>query len=187
MQSSWQLRTPPEPSPGRSSDPKPSRLCARLSKGEFEEHLVGLNPAPDSVTAGHYYQGWSGQRQLRRLVDCGSFTISPSERRFKRAAVRAGVGFSDLVKRPTAREGGVTAAELAFGRGVLGSELAARNVQLVICVFRQPAGALLGASDGAGYQSSRTSWGARVFRLPGQFEARERAHAVMKSLEVPSH
>jgi TDG/mug DNA glycosylase family protein len=146
--------------------------------------IVGLNPAPDSVTAGHYYQGKVGQRQVRRLVDAGLFTVSSDELFFEEAAVRAGVGFSDLVKRPTAREGGVSAAERAHGRALLESELAARNVGLVICVFRHPVEALLGSSVAAGYQARRTSWGAPVFRLPGPFEERERARAVMDSLEM---
>lgn len=146
--------------------------------------IVGLNPAPDSVAAGHYYQGRVGQRQVRRLVDAGMFDVSPGELFFEEAAVRVGVGLSDLVKRPTGREGGVMAAERSFGRGLLESELAARNVELVICVFRHPVEALLSSSDGLGYQARRTSWGARVFRLPGPFEERERAHAVMHTLEL---
>ncbi|MEV1130956.1 hypothetical protein [Agromyces sp. NPDC049794] len=33
--------------------------------------IVGLNPVPASVDAGHYYQGRAGKRQLMRLVEVG--------------------------------------------------------------------------------------------------------------------
>lgn len=35
--------------------------------------IVGLNPAPRSVAAGHYYQGPVGQQQITRLVQVAWF------------------------------------------------------------------------------------------------------------------
>lgn len=144
--------------------------------------IVGLNPAPRSVETGHYYQGRVGQRQLRRLALAGLFESGPHETQFEEAARAAGVGFTDLVKRPTPSEAGVTREELEFGRLQLADELEKREVQLIICVFRHPVVSLLGRSDQSGLQPTRTSWGAEVFRMPGPFAARAEAAAVMETL-----
>jgi TDG/mug DNA glycosylase family protein len=145
--------------------------------------IVGLNPAPASVEVGHYYQGRSGQRQLLRLADAGLFRRSDSGTSyFELAALDAEVDFTDVVKRPTRGEKGVSTKEIEFGRGVLNMELEARGVPLVICVFRHPVSALLGTSGKPGFQARRTKWGARVFRLPGPFAPAEEVSAVMAEL-----
>ena len=89
--------------------------------------IVGLNPAPTSVEAGHYYQGRAGQGQLRKLASAGLFEL-PSGRHFEKAALAAGVGFTDIVKRPTTGEDGVTKAEITHGSQLLTEALSARNV-----------------------------------------------------------
>lgn len=99
--------------------------------------IVGLNPAPVSVAAGHYYQGQIGQRQLGRLVDAGVLQRDRGSV-IEEAASAAGIGFTDIVKRPTKGEDGIGAIEIEYGRRVLRDKLAAREVPLVICVFRHP-------------------------------------------------
>lgn len=143
--------------------------------------IVGINPSPVSVAAGHYYQGQVGRRQLGRIAAALGWEV-PASGWFEEAAARDGVGFTDIVKRPTPREGGVTAAELAHGRALLEAELKARGVPLVICVFRQPVKALLGSEGRPGLQPERTSWGAQVFRMPGPFDAAGSVDGVMVSL-----
>jgi double-stranded uracil-DNA glycosylase len=143
--------------------------------------IVGLNPAPPSVAAGHYYQGRVGQRQLRRLATAGVFE-SPAGTYFEQSALASGVGFTDLVKRPTAGEDGVKAEELRVGRTLLLAALKRRAVPLVLCVFRHPAEALLQRATVPGFQDVRTSWGARVFRLPSPFASHEEVDAVMQRL-----
>lgn len=107
--------------------------------------IVGLNPAPVSVDAGHYYQGRSGQRQLLRLADAGLFERPRADEvGFEEAALRAHVGFTDVVKRPTRGERDVSDAEVAVGREILVRQLESHGVSLVICVFRHPVKALLG-------------------------------------------
>ena len=86
--------------------------------------IVGLNPAPVSVEAGHYYQGKSGQRQLHRLVSAGLLS-PPSGSYFEESALAAGVGFTDIVRRPTTGEAGVSKAEIAHGSTLLTESLAA--------------------------------------------------------------
>lgn len=136
--------------------------------------IVGLNPAPASVEVGHYYQGRSGQRQLLRLADAGLFQRpEPGSTYFEGVALQAGIGFTDVIKRPTRGEKDVTASELAFGRESLALALRERGVPLVICVFRHPVAALLGTSGTPGFQDRTTPWGARVFRMPGPFASVE--------------
>jgi TDG/mug DNA glycosylase family protein len=148
--------------------------------------IVGLNPSPVSVAAGHYYQGRVGQRQLRRLGSAGLFALADGARTFEEAALAAGVGFTDIVKRPTVGEKDLVAGELEHGRAQLSEKLRALCVPLVVCVFRHPVEALLGrkAAGGPGIQNARTAWGAQVFRMPGPFDAVAKADAVITDLQT---
>ena len=61
--------------------------------------VVGINPAPTSVAAGHYYHGASGQTFFARLV---RIRLLPDGEGFEDdRAFAAGIGFTDVVKRPT--------------------------------------------------------------------------------------
>jgi double-stranded uracil-DNA glycosylase len=144
--------------------------------------IVGINPAPKSVEVGHYYQGAAGRRQMQRLADAGVFTVTDTGKYVEDCALAAGVGFTDIVRRPTRREVDVTPDELAFGKTVLLQELRERSVPLIICVFAEPVRVLLGHAGPAGIQSATTDWGATVFRMPGPYEKAEKARAVMEAL-----
>ena len=143
--------------------------------------IVGINPSPVSVAKGHYFQGPVGRRQLTRIADALGWDV-PDTGFFEEAGLAHGFGFTDIVKRPTPREVGVTAAELAHGRGLLATKLASRGVHLVVAVYRHPVSALLGSEGVPGLQPTLTSWGARVFRMPGPFESPARAAEVMQGL-----
>lgn len=151
-------------------------------EGNCRTAIVGLNPAPSSVAAGHYYQGQSGQRQLHRLVDAGLFS-RPTARFFEESALQSGVGFTDIVKRPTAGERQISKAEIEFGTELLSTKLSSRDVSLVVCVFRHPVGVLLGSFGVPGLQTRRTSWGAQVFRMPGPFAPAAEVAEVMGQLQ----
>lgn len=140
--------------------------------------IVGINPRPFTVATGHYYQGPVGRRQLGRIASALGWQVPPTGW-FEEVAVAHGVGFTDIVKRPTPREVGVSAAEMAHGARLLREKLEARGVGLVIATYRQPVRALLGAEGVPGLQPTGTSWGAQVFRLPGPYEAVDRAAEVM--------
>lgn len=148
--------------------------------------IVGLNPSPVSVAAGHYYQGQVGQRQLRRLASAGLFDLPEGARTFEDAALASGVGFTDIVKRPTVGEKDLVAGELEHGRSLLAEKLAALDVPLVVCVFGHPVEALLGrkAAGGQGLQQARMDWGAQVFRMPGPYDAVAKADLVMAELQT---
>jgi len=143
--------------------------------------IIGLNPAPASVAAGHYYQGKVGQVQLRRLADAGLFP-APAGRHFEDVTISAGVGFTDIVKRPSRGEGDVSKEEIAHGAKTLAEKLGAREIPLIVCVFRHPVAALLGSAGTPGIQPQRTTWGAQVFRMPGPFDPRDRVAETMAEL-----
>jgi TDG/mug DNA glycosylase family protein len=88
---------------------------------------VGINPAPISVAAGHYYQGRLGQRLFDRLrqVDLLPEQVDSWE---DDEAFGRGVGFTDIVKRPTGSASEVTPAEFRYGAEVLAAKLAAWEV-----------------------------------------------------------
>lgn len=129
--------------------------------------IVGVNPAPRSVEAGHYYQGSNGRQAVARLRAAG---LLPADRGgfADDEALTVGVGFTDVVKRPTPRARDLTAAELEAGRAELRRKLATHAVPLVVCVFKPAVTALLGHVEPAGFQS-HTFGTARVFRMPGPY------------------
>ena len=105
---------------------------------------VGINPAPVSVAAGHYFQGALGQRFFARLRDAG--VIGETARGAEDdAAVVAGIGFTDVVKRPTAR-----AAEMAHAVRLLRATLERVQPPVLIFPFKQAAVRLVGPFAGNG-------------------------------------
>jgi TDG/mug DNA glycosylase family protein len=97
--------------------------------------IVGINPSPVSVAAGHYYQGQIGQRFYARLAQAG--IIDPADAgSADDAAYTAGIGFTDVVKRPTPRAHGLRPGELQHGRALLDEKLAALQVPRVLFTFK---------------------------------------------------
>jgi len=143
--------------------------------------IVGINPAPTSVDAGHYYQGRAGQRQLGHLVRAGILP-TPGSRFFEAAALSVGIGFTDIVKRPTAGEGDIGLDELDYGSRLLADRLREHDVDLMICVFSKAVKALLGTIEPPGFQPHRTAWGAEVFRMEGPYAPGSRAIAALAPL-----
>lgn len=141
---------------------------------------VGINPAPTSVAAGHYYQGRQGQRFFARLAQAGVLRFA-GEGFEDDAAVAAGIGFTDVVKRPTGRADEVTAAELRFGRQVLEDKLAALGGPALVFPFKQAAVALVGRFEGNGWLD-QTFAGCRLFVMPGPYERRDSADRTIATL-----
>ena len=81
---------------------------------------------------------------MQRLADIWAFNVTGNGRYVEKYAQAAGIGFTDIVKRPTPGEGDVTREELEYGRQILFRVLSERAVPLVICVFAKPVKALLG-------------------------------------------
>ncbi len=114
------------------------RWCGAGHPANPRAVIVGLNPSPISVAAGHYFQGRVGQRELRRLASARLFDLPEGVRTFEDAALASRIGFTDIVKRPTVGEKDLVAGELEHGRGILREKLEALGVPLVVCVFRTP-------------------------------------------------
>ena len=77
---------------------------ADLLPGEPLVVCVGINPSPTSVAVGHYYKGPLGQRFFARLWQA-ELLDEPGSSFEDDAALRRGVGFTDIVKRPTPKGG----------------------------------------------------------------------------------
>src|SRR5688572_18037945 len=79
---------------------------------------VGINPSEVSVERCHYYQGRNGQRFYERLRGVG--LLPRDARRYEDDALfAAGVGFTDIIKRPTGRAISLRPEEFVHGRALL--------------------------------------------------------------------
>ena len=141
---------------------------------------VGVNPAPLSVAVGHYYQGELGKRLYERLRWAGLLPTEPGWE--DDVGAGAGVGFTDLVKRPTARAEDVRQEDYAFGRALLERKLAEARPRLVIFTFKRAAEKFFGDFEGNGFVRGLKIGSARVFVMPGPTEERARAQRTVRQL-----
>ena len=137
--------------------------------------VVGINPSTVSVEAGHYYQGQLGKLLWRRLRTAGLLPEDARPGREDDDAFAAGVGFTDIVKRPSARAHELSAAEFSHGRAALEEKLAANAPGLVIFTYKKSATALCGRFPGHGFVPGIEVAGIRTFVMPGPYEQADRA------------
>lgn len=142
---------------------------------------VGINPSPVSVAAGHYYQGQIGRRFWQRLQRASVIETTEAGREDD-AAFLAGIGFTDIVKRPTARADAISAAEFEQGRELLEEKLRKHRPALLIFTFKKPATSLFGQFKGHGHRPELELGGAEVFVMPGPYERTDRVAAALKEL-----
>jgi double-stranded uracil-DNA glycosylase len=156
---------------------------ADLLRPDLRLVVVGINPSPISVAAGHYYQGHLGQRFYKRLDEAG--VIDPSAAGFEDdAAFAAGIGFTDLVKRPTGRADSLLPGELQHGRELLDGKLTELHMSKVLFTFKASAEALFGPLDRHGLLAGRTLAGADVFVMPGPMERTDRVKRALDALRA---
>ena len=141
---------------------------------------VGINPAPVSVAAGHYFQGRQGQRFFARLAQAGVLRLA-GEGFEDVAPVAAGIGFTDGDKRPTGRADEVASDELRHGRQNLEPKLNALGCPPLVFPFKGAAVALVGKFDGNGWLE-QTFAGCRLFVMPGPYERRDSADLTIATL-----
>lgn len=147
-------------------------LRERLRPG-LRALFVGLNPSPVSVAAGHYYQGRLGQRLWARLE---KFQIASSLRPgFEDDdAFSQGYGFTDVVRRPSARAADLTTNECRAGSLDLLHRLEViGDKPLIVWVFKA-------AQDHAG--PLLQSAGFETIRMPGPFAAKGDERMVMEHI-----
>lgn len=143
---------------------------------------VGINPAPVSVAAGHYYQGRQGQRFFARLRQAGVLTAPPSGGFDDDTAIEEGIGFTDIVRRRTPSADGVRRDELQHGASLLVEKLRAVAPPVLIFPFKAAAVALVGGFAGNGWLRGRELAGARLFVMPGPYENRTTATRTIATL-----
>lgn len=142
---------------------------------------VGINPAPASVKAGHYYQGRLGQAFWTRLRRAG--LVASSSGWEDDAAFASGIGFTDIVKRPTASASEIAAGEFEHGRGLLAEKLEASRPHLVIFTFKKTAEAYAARTFvGYGFVRGLVVAERPAFVMPGPYERRDRVDAALAEL-----
>ncbi len=160
---------------------KEIETLADLLRPGLQAVVVGINPSPVSVAAGHYYQGRFGQRFFSYLIRAG---LLPRGDGFEDdRAFAAGIGFTDVVKRPTRGKSGVRPGELDHGRQLLEAKLAALAVPRIVFAFKGAATQLLGPFGGHGLQPGRPLVGAEVFVMPGPTERGDRVERALGQLQ----
>lgn len=92
-----------------------------------------------------------------------------------------GVGFTDIVKRPTARARELTGSEYAVGARLLRAKLERYRPRVAIFTFKKPAELLLGAFAGHGERPSPFE-ATRCFVMPGPYARREAADRALGAL-----
>lgn len=108
--------------------------------------IVGINPSPVSVAAGHYYQGVHGQRLWKRLATLGLLHDAAAGQEDS-TFVAAGNGLTDLIKRPTSEAHMLTAQELRSGEAALRKKITEWKPGLILFAYRPPADILLGKTN----------------------------------------
>ena len=94
-----------------------------------------------------------------------------------------GIGFTDIVKRPTRRAHELRTAEYAHGRGRLLEKLHRYRPELVIFSYKKTAEVLLGRFRGHGERPSPIE-GMRMFVMPGPYEKADRVSAGLEQLRA---
>lgn len=142
---------------------------------------VGINPAPRSVRAGHYYQGNLGQKFFSRLHQA---RVTPPGRGGWQddETFAAGVGFTDIVKRPTEKASQVRPEEYEHGRGLLEAKLEQHRPRLVIFTFKETAKKLFGSFSGNGFVPGMKLAHGDVFVMPGPYESASTASKTLNEL-----
>lgn len=105
--------------------------------------LIGINPSPVSVEAGHYYQGRLGKRLWGRLAKINLLrdTTPGAE---DEAFARAGHGLTDIVMRPSPSANDLAHEEFVKGAASLRGKTRAWKPGLILFSFKEPAVRLIG-------------------------------------------
>ena len=128
---------------------------------------IGINPAPTSVAIGRYYQGRLGRRFFARLHEAG---VVPGATGWgDDVAFSNGIGFTDIVRRPTQSSKELRREELEYGEVLLREKLERLRPQRVIFTFKKTARQLFGEFTGCGCTPQFELAGARVFVMPSTY------------------
>jgi TDG/mug DNA glycosylase family protein len=140
--------------------------------------VVGINPSPVSVAAGHYYQGKLGKRLWHRMQAAGLATDLAVGREDE-DAFSQGVGFADIIRYPTANARTISSRDLQAALPDFERRIATTDCRRLLFVF---AAARKAASD-LGMR------GYELFEMPGPYAERsvveERLAQLRRALGPP--
>lgn len=143
--------------------------------------IVGGKTSPEAINNGHFYHGPIGRRQMGRLRQAGLY--QPTDAPFEDLqAAAGGVGFLNLSRVPRSKDDPETLTLMREGAPRVEAELASRDIELVISMWRHGTRELLGHEGRPGFQDGETSWGAWVFRMPSPYARAIEAAVVMDEL-----
>jgi TDG/mug DNA glycosylase family protein len=114
---------------------------------------------------GHYYQGRPGQQFYTRLRMAG--LLPDASGWDDDLAFGLGIGFTDIVKRPTRKATDLRPEELGHGRDLLRAKIEAAQPRLVLFTFKKTAEVLLGRIAANGLIRGRELGGSPIFVMPG--------------------
>ena len=136
--------------------------------------FVGINPAPPSVLAEHYYQGSLGRRFWQRLKDHRIAVDLPPGCEDE-AAFAQGFGFADVVRQPTRSAADLSPSQLCAGVPLLVDRLAAlgKPRPIIVFVFKKAETAAGDALRAAGF---------RTYRMPAPYAATANVRPAMRAL-----
>jgi double-stranded uracil-DNA glycosylase len=142
---------------------------------------VGINPSTVSVERGHYYQGRLGQQFYERLRYVGLLPRDATGWEDD-SLFGLGVGFTDIVKRATAKVDRLSAKEYEDGRPLLREKLAAARPTLVVFTFPMTAKRLFGPAAQPGFFDAGEGSDTHYFAMPGPYEKVARRDALLDEL-----
>lgn len=141
--------------------------------------LIGINPSPPSVQAGHYYQGRLGRRLWARLERLG-LIIAGTNGREDEDFANSGNGLTDIVKRPTARASDLDDEDLTYGAALVRKKIRSWKPSLILFSFQAAANRLVGKATRAG--SGPLCEGAPTFLLSGPYASTEETAKIDREL-----
>ena len=157
-------------------DGKETKTLAQRLRPGLRAIIVGINPSPVSVLAGHYYQGQLGKRLWQCLLEHGILKDLPNGMEDD-AAFDQGIGFIDVVRIPTARAAELKREELTAAIPGFIERLMpyCQDDPLILFVFKT-------AEDLVG--PSLRSRGFRTRRLPAPYLEQGKIDAIMNDIKI---
>ncbi len=141
-----ELTRRPEPGSHRTTVPiggEPTETLADIPPLPGHLLVVGLNPSPASVEAGHYHQGRHGRRFWARLEEATVLPPETDSLTADDALLAAGHGITDLLKQPTETDE-ATSEDLRAAVGPLWQRISVWRPGAVVFVYKRAAEAVAG-------------------------------------------
>lgn len=148
---------------------------AELLRPGLRAVVVGLNPSPVSVAAGHYFQGALGRRLWQRLQRVGIVRDLPPGSEDDEAFLQ-GIGFADVVRVPSRSANELSPGLLRRAAPDLCQRLQAAGIRpptKIVFVFSKGYRAAAPLLEQAGFE---------VLKMPGPYASTTRVESELLSL-----